>query len=175
LPARGEDTHSDICVIDVTDVAIHRASKDLGDVEYFNQQLPGNDPVVGGRVFFGGWPGCYRELTPEKVIHYGTDCVINTPVTAVFNDEFILKFELRDNWIFKLGTGSRKMSNYVNDHDFGGHSGAGVFRIRPTGEVPELIGFVKQYRPDDAIICTPVTKLRSNGTVKSSTIGHTAQ
>jgi hypothetical protein len=34
------------------------------------------------------------------------------------------------------------------------------------------VGFIKQYRDDDAVICCPITKIRTNGTVKPSSIGY---
>ena len=168
-----EDATSDLAVIDLTDAALPTRPNELPAPEFFSPQpWPGNDVVVGDRIFFGGWPGAYRRVRENGMdVFLGYDSILNVPVTGVSDHEFQVKFD-RSNWSSLLVDGSTKPKDYVEDRRLGGHSGTPVFRISPTVERPELVGFIKQDRGDDAVICCPVTKIRSDGSIKPSSIGY---
>ena len=171
----GEDATSDIVVIDVDDLMFERNDPDLPALEFFTPiPWPGNDVVEGDRVFLGGWPGAYRVVTENGLnVRSGYDAILNVPVTLKTDHEFSMKFE-RTEWKSFVVNPDQKPPNYIDARRLGGHSGTGVFRISPTGERPELVGFVKQYYEDrDTIVCCPVTKIRGDGTVKPSSIGYT--
>jgi hypothetical protein len=168
-----EDASTDLAVIDVSDVVFPPRVPNLAAPEFFDPiPWPGNEVFVGDRIFFFGWPGAYRyESDGGLLLHIEGDGIMNLPVTGISDHEFQIKFD-RANWDSFLAHASRKPDDYIQDHRLGGHSGTPVFRISPIGERPELVGFVKEYRDDDAVICCPVTKIRTNGTVKPSSIGY---
>lgn len=170
-----EDATTDLVVIDLKDIEIPSRPGDLPAPEFFlPDPWPGNDVAAGDRIFFGGWPGAYRsESEGGMLVFLGYDSILNVPVTGVSDHEFQVKFD-RSKWTSNLVDGSTKPEDYVNDTRLGGHSGAPIFRLSPEGKRPDLVGFVKQDRADDAIVCAPVTKLRTNGTVKASSVGYMA-
>lgn len=171
-----ENASSDLAVIDVADIVFPMRPPNLGPPEFFEPApWPGNDVTIGDRIFFYGWPGAYRYESDNGLeVHIEGDGIMNQPVTGVTDHEFSVRFD-RTNWVSWHAEGSRKTEDYVQDRSLGGHSGTGVFRISPIGERPELVGFVKEYRDDDAVICCPITKIRTDGTVKSSSVGYTPQ
>jgi hypothetical protein len=171
----GEDDTSDIVVLDVDDLEIIRDQPGVPPLEFFEPEpWPGNDVCAGDSLFFGGWPGAYREVADHGLdVYLGYDSIVNVQVTGTSEHEFRMQFD-RSKWSRSLNDDHRKPHDYVQDRQLGGHSGAAVYRISPTGERPELVGFVKQDRGDydDAVICCPVTKIRGDGTVKPSSIGY---
>lgn len=165
-----EDATTDLAVVDVANVQFPRRDPNMQPPEYFEMKLPGNEVAVDDRVFFFGWPGAYRHESNDRMtVYIEADAIMNVPVTGVSEHEFCMKFD-RTRWESFLSPSSRKSTSYVQDDQLGGHSGAPVFRISPDGDRPELVGFVKEYRSDDAVICSPITKMRSNGTIKGSGI-----
>ena len=168
-----ESPSTDLAVIDVAGVPFPPREPNLGVPEFFEPDpWPGDDVLIGDRTFFFGWPGAYRHVSSGGMeVQLEGDGIMNQPVTGISGDEFQIKFD-RTYWESWLAAGSRKAADYIKDKSLGGHSGTAVFRISPIGKRPDLVGFVKQYRDDDAVICCPVTKLRSDGTVKPSSIGY---
>lgn len=172
-----EDDTSDLIVLAIDDVEIKRDQPGLPELEFFEPEpWPGNEVYVGDAVFFGGWPGAYREVKDRGLdVYAGFDSIMNVPVTGTSEHEFRMQFD-RSNWSRSRHGDPRKDDAYVQDRRLGGHSGAAVYRISPVGERPELVGFVKQDRGehDDTVICTPITKMRTDGTLKQSSIGFLA-
>jgi hypothetical protein len=170
----GEDATSDLIVLDVEDIEFTPRPDNLPALEFFDPKLPGNDVNVGDRIFFGGWPKAYRDVGFRAMeIFFGYDAVLNVPVTSATEHEFRVKFD-RTEWVARLHD-DRKPAEYLEDTRLGGHSGAGVFRISPDGARPELVGFIKQDLGGiDGVVCCPITKMRSDGTVKASSLGYIA-
>jgi hypothetical protein len=169
-----EEVTSDLIVLDIDDVLIERDQPGIPPMQFFEPEpWPGNDVSVDDAVFFGGWPSAFREVRDRGLdVYTGFDSIVNVPVTGTSEHEFRMKFD-RSNWS-RSGRGDPgKSDDYVQDRRLGGHSGAAVYRISPVGNRPELVGFVKQDRGehDDAVICTPITKMRTDGTLKASSIG----
>lgn len=164
---------TDLAVLDLEGFTPARRPDDLPQCEFFvPHPWPGNDVVDQDRIFFGGWPGRYRDSSEDGMLVYlGYDSILNVPVTGTSEHEFQVKFE-RENWSTFVKDDSKKPSDYIDDKMLGGHSGTPVFRISPTGERPELVGFVKQYAEAyDSLTCIPVTKLRTDGSIKASSMG----
>lgn len=165
---------TDLAVLDLAEFVPQARHQDLPPSEFFvPQPWPGNDVAVGDRIVLGGWPGAYRVVSDGGMdVYLGYDSIINVPITGTSEHEFQVRFD-RKAWSSLVTDSSKKPNDYVNDKGLGGHSGTPVFRISPIGERPELVGFVKQYGESyDSLTCIPVTKLRSDGSIKSSSIGY---
>jgi hypothetical protein len=121
-----EEPSSDLIVLDVEDFNFERDTANVPQAEFFEAKLPGNDVSEGDRVFFGGFPGAYREVRDQGLeVDLGFDGVINVPVTSTTQHEFLLRFD-RTDWVSMTDATSRKPADYVEDRRLGGHSGAAV-------------------------------------------------
>lgn len=166
-----DEATTDLATINLDDITPpHRPPPQPGPEFFTPSSWPGSDVNEGDRVFFASWPSAYRRVSESGLdVFLGHDAIMNVPVTGISEHEFRITFD-RSNW--QAAPNSEKPPDFVMDRRLGGFSGAGVFRISPKGECPDLVGFVKQYlEATDTVICSPVTKLRSDGTLKPSSIG----
>jgi hypothetical protein len=159
------DDAADLATIDVSDITL--SNRSTGRIELRPRQFhrPASWPPAvvseGDVILSGGWPGALRrELDGVRHLEHNPYSIAAVAVTLAMPDRFRVRL---DRGQLTTAFGERGWDE--KDFDFGGMSGAPVFRKREL--IYELIGIVSEYRepPYDTFAVTNAANIKSDGTL----------